>query len=260
MKHSVLTALAAGSILAMTAMVAVPVSAQSGQIAVQLNGRPINLDPPPVERVGRVFVPLRGVFERMGASVVYDNGQINATGRGHTVSLNIGSSAASVDGQPQTLDVAPFIIGASTYVPLRFVSQSLGANVDWDQNNNLVVLTMSSDGRRADNGQRDGMGGPNPRAVGPVAEMLRNSSPRDGTNVSINRPTIAAEYSENVDPNSIRMNLDGVDVTEQASHSRTGIAFQPSSPLQPMTHHVQITGHDTNGQPFERSWKFTTGN
>ena len=98
-------------------------------VSVTLNGAPLNLNPAPQERAGRVFVPLRGVFEQLGASVVYDNGTINAQ-KGHerSVSLHVGSTAATVDGQPQTLDVAPFIIGASTYVPLRFVSQSLGAS------------------------------------------------------------------------------------------------------------------------------------
>ena len=62
-------------------------------------------------------MPLRGVLERMGATVVYDDGQINATDRGHTVSVSIGSTRAVVDGQAETLDVAPFIVGASFLRP-----------------------------------------------------------------------------------------------------------------------------------------------
>ena len=72
------------------------------------------------------------MFENLGASVVYENGMINAQGRGNNVSLHIGSTQATVNGQPAALDVAPFIIGASTYVPLRFVSQALGASVNYD--------------------------------------------------------------------------------------------------------------------------------
>src|ERR1700744_6021442 len=116
-------------------------------MSVTLNGRPLNLGPAPQERAGRVFVPLRGVFEQLGASVVYQDGTINAEGRGNrSVSLHIGSTQATVNGQPQTIDVAPFIIGASTYVPLRFVSQALGANVDWDGANRVVVITTSGGG------------------------------------------------------------------------------------------------------------------
>src|ERR1700686_5129012 len=81
----------------------------SGPVSVTVNGSAINLNPPPTERAGRVFVPLRGVFENLGATVVYENGTINATGRGHSISLHIGSQQATVDGQQQTVDVAPFI-------------------------------------------------------------------------------------------------------------------------------------------------------
>ena len=121
-------------------------------VSVTLNGAPLILNPAPQERAGRIFVPLRGVFERLGASVVYENGTINAQGNGRSVSLHIGSTEAMVDGQNQMLDVAPFIIGDSTYVPLRFVSQALGASVNYDASNRMVAL---ADGRaQHGNGQQ----------------------------------------------------------------------------------------------------------
>src|ERR1700761_1286736 len=98
--------------LALVATLAAPAFADT-PITVTVNRQTANLSPAPTERAGRVFVPLRGVFEQLGATVVYDNGTINATGGGHTVSLKIGSQSAIVDGQQQTVDVAPFIIGAS---------------------------------------------------------------------------------------------------------------------------------------------------
>jgi len=254
LKRSSLTVLALASILATTLLVAAPASAQT-QISVQFNGNTVNLNPPALERAGRVFVPLRGVFERMGATVVYDNGQINATGRGHNVSLTIGSNQAVVDGQTQMLDVAPFIIGASTYVPLRFLSQSLGAQVNWDNNNDVVMLTMT--------GGRYGVGGPSSQQPLPMTEnpggLIRNLQPGNGTMVRGDRAPIMAGLNGNVDPNTVHMQLDGVDVTNQSTRSHTGIVFQPPSSLQPMTHHVQITGRDVNGQSFEQSWTFTTG-
>jgi hypothetical protein len=117
--------------------------AADAQVAITINGNPVDVSPGPLLQDGRVFVPLRGVFENLGASVVYDNGQINAQGGGNSISLHIGSTQADVNGQPQTLDVAPFIVGASTYVPLRFISQALGANVSWDESDHLVAITMS---------------------------------------------------------------------------------------------------------------------
>jgi hypothetical protein len=113
------------------------------QVAITINGNDVDVSPTPIIQAGRVFVPLRGVFENLGASVVYSDGQINATGNGRDIALHIGSTDATVDGQGQTIDVAPFIVGESTFVPLRFVSQALGASVSWDQNNRVVAIAMA---------------------------------------------------------------------------------------------------------------------
>src|SRR5262249_1232298 len=106
------TALAAicATQVAVYSFMAAPASAAS--VTVIVNGQTVSFDQPPIERAGRVFVPLRGVFERLGASVVYSNGIINATGNGSNISLHIGSTQATVNGQTQTLDVAPFLVGA----------------------------------------------------------------------------------------------------------------------------------------------------
>lgn len=135
-KRYISAGIAAAFLATMTAVV--PVEAAS--VAISVNGQAVNFDQPPVERVGRVFVPLRGVFERLGASVVYANGQINATGNGKSISLHIGSTQASVNGQPVTVDVAPFLIGARTLVPLRFVAQALGATVDYNNGTRAVAI------------------------------------------------------------------------------------------------------------------------
>jgi hypothetical protein len=118
-------------------------AADAQSVGITINGSEVNVAPAPIIDAGRVFVPLRGVFQDLGASVVYDNGQINATGNGTQISLQIGSTQATVDGAPQTIDVAPFIVGESTYVPLRFVSQALGASVSWDEADQIVAITTN---------------------------------------------------------------------------------------------------------------------
>ena len=117
--------------------------AADAQVGITINGNGVDVSPSPIVQDGRVFVPLRGVFEHLGATVVYSNGQITATGDGHAISLDIGSTQATVDQQSETIDVAPFIIGASTYVPLRFVSQALGAGVTWDGNDRIVQISLN---------------------------------------------------------------------------------------------------------------------
>ena len=250
--------LASGTIAVLTTTLSVPALA-AGPVSVTVNGQPANLNPPPTERAGRVFVPLRGVFEQLGATVVYANGTINATGRGHTVSLKIGSQQAIVDGQQQTVDVAPFIIGASTYVPLRFVSQALGASVNYDGANNIVAINT--------NGGGGAMTPPNqtitpqPPANGDRGAItLVSERPARGSTAESRRPLIEATFGGGeVDPNSLRIMLDGLDVTNDSTRSPRGFTYVPRSPLQPGVHRVRVSGNDSNGQPFSRAWEFTSG-
>ena len=234
-------------------MAAVAVSVLAGSaaayaqsVSVTLNGNPISLTPAPQERAGRIFVPLRGIFEQLGASVVYQNGVINAQGNGNAVSLHIGSTQATVNGQPQTLDVAPFVIGASTYVPLRFVSQALGAHVNYDAANKLVALS---------NGGTSATAVPQRSAV--RAATLR---PARDSSVAARRPSIEAQFaSATADPNSLRVTLDDLDITGQTSRSPAGFVYSPPSDLQSMRHVVAVTGKDINGSPFLIRWTFTSG-
>lgn len=151
-----------------------PAAAQS--VAIVVNGSAVSFDQPPVERAGRVFVPLRGVFEHLGASVVYANGDINAQGNGHSVHLHIGSTQAVVNGQTLTMDVAPFLIGARTLVPLRFVAQSLGAAVNWNQSNNTVYIQG--------NGAQATPAANVPPANGSATNVINRLSPATGTHVA----------------------------------------------------------------------------
>ena len=248
-------AVALGALASLAAVSAVPAAA-AGPVTVTVNGSRVSLNPAPTERAGRVFVPLRGVFENLGATVVYASGTINATGRGHTVSLRIGSTAATVDGQQQTLDVAPFIIGASTYVPLRFVSQALGATVNYDGNQNLVAISTNGNNPAPANVLT-----PAPAAGAPGGAItLASVLPARGATVSSRRPAIEATFGGGtVDPNSIRIELDGADVTNNSTRSPRGFTYAPQSPLQAGEHRVVVTGTDSNGQAFRRGWAFTSG-
>src|SRR5438477_3084911 len=168
----IITRRLAAAALAATLLVGFPVAPASAQsVSVVVNGSPVTFDQPPVERAGRVFVPLRGVFERLGASVVYANGVINAQGNGRSVHLQIGSTQAVVDGQTLTMDVAPFVIGARTLVPLRFVAQSLGAAVNWNQSNNTVYI------------QGNGSAYVPPPNANPATNVINRLNPSPGTHV-----------------------------------------------------------------------------
>lgn len=128
-------ALAAGPVPA-GAQVAAP------DVHVFVDGQPVAFDVPPQIDNGRVLVPLRGVFERLGATVDWNNqAQTVYAQRGATyISLVIGSPQAIVDGQPVPIDAPAMLVGDRTMVPLRFVSQTLGSTVNWDASSSTVAI------------------------------------------------------------------------------------------------------------------------
>jgi hypothetical protein len=81
-------------------------------ITVYANGRILNFDVPPTIIQGRVLVPLRVIFESLGATVDYNpvTQQINATDGSQNVQLTVDSRQALVDGVPEMLDVTAFAI------------------------------------------------------------------------------------------------------------------------------------------------------
>lgn len=227
-------------------------------ITVVVNGNTMQFDQPPMEQAGRVFVPLRGIFEQLGASVVYQNGVINATGHGHNVSLHIGSTSATVNGQPQVLDSPPFVEGNRTLVPLRFVAQALGAHVDWDNSTSTVNITSGGFHGGPGSGQpvpmpnRPGFNGPQGPPMNPSA-FLTNMSPVGRASPLT---SISATFASPMRPGSLRVTIDGNDVTSQIMSSPTGFQFTTRQPFFPGTHTVRVSGVTMNGAPISTGWEF----
>lgn len=112
-------------------------------IKININGYQLNTNVP-VEAVnGRTLVPMRAIFEAMGARVEWDNKTSTATGiKGNdTIKLQIGNNTASINGKKLSLDTPAIISKGSTLVPVRFVAESLGADVGWDGPNRLVTIS-----------------------------------------------------------------------------------------------------------------------
>ncbi|MBI2202201.1 MAG: copper amine oxidase N-terminal domain-containing protein, partial [Armatimonadetes bacterium] len=123
-----------------------PVQAAS-PIRVTLDGKSLAFDVPPALTGGRVMVPLRKIFESLGAKVNYDpaTGRIVGVRGGTTVVLNASSTKATVNGKEVALSAAPQTVGGRTLVPLRFVSEALGDKVDWDAGARTVIVTSDID-------------------------------------------------------------------------------------------------------------------
>ncbi|ERN51830.1 copper amine oxidase N-terminal domain-containing protein [Alkalihalophilus marmarensis] len=94
---------------------------------------------------GRTLVPLRSVFEELGANVIWNQQQktVTITHGAKKIMLKIDSNQVNVNGQPQTIDVAPTIIGGRTYVPLRFISETIGAVVKWEPASKTAIVVYN---------------------------------------------------------------------------------------------------------------------
>ena len=90
---------------------------------------------------GRVMVPIRKIFSELGALLEYDKGNITAIRNDITITYTIGQNIAYRNGQPITLDVPGQIMNFRTMVPLRFVSEALGAIVEWDSSASKVNIS-----------------------------------------------------------------------------------------------------------------------
>jgi hypothetical protein len=222
------------------AVVSAPLATTAQTVTVIVDGQRMSFDQPPIVRAGRVFVPMRAIFERLGASVVYANGQINATGRGRTVSLTIGSTQATVDGQPATLDVAPFLIGARTLVPLRFIAQSLGAAVNW--NDSTSTVTINSSGSR-------------PPVPPPGREVTLTYQWPTGT-VYNHYPQIRFQVNRPVRIGSFQVLLDGRDITGGLQNNAQYYFAPTPSSLAMGNHRVRVYGRTAGGIPFDLNWTF----
>lgn len=113
---------------------------------VTVDGRTLEFDVPPRVEQGTTLVPLRGIFEALGASVAWDGTTqtVTASKGGTQIQLTIGSNTAYKNGTPVTLSVPGKVVGGSTVVPLRFVSEALGASVAWDASTQMITITSPS--------------------------------------------------------------------------------------------------------------------
>ncbi|MGA8575649.1 MAG: copper amine oxidase N-terminal domain-containing protein [Candidatus Cybelea sp.] len=228
--------------LALTLPLALPAFASAQSVTVVVNDQPMTFAQPPIVRTGRVFVPLRGVFERLGASVVYSNGQINATGHGREISLTIGSTQATVGGNPETIDVAPFIVAETTFVPLRFVSQALGASVNWnDSTSTVTIISLVAPGAAQP--------GNAPRPI-----SLVGVSPT-GTTYNPS-PTLRFQFNRSVRLADFRITVDGRSVTSGVRQDGAFFAVDLPWRLISGPHRVRVAGTTASGADFDLWWSF----
>jgi hypothetical protein len=130
------------------------IAAKADQINVRVNGDPVSFSgTQPRAMNGRVMVPLRGVLEKMGATVDWMPATQTVVAAKGDMELNlpIGSRRATINGRDVALDVPAMTIAGSTMVPLRFVSEALGADVRWASATQTVLIDTNGSTRVASN-------------------------------------------------------------------------------------------------------------
>lgn len=114
-------------------------------ISVEVDGKALNMDVAPYIKNSRTMIPFRAIFEGLGAKVTYDfvdeRKKIVVGEKLDTkVILTIGKDKAIVNKKEKPLDAPAELKNSRTFVPLRFVSESMGAKVDWDEKNRKVSI------------------------------------------------------------------------------------------------------------------------
>jgi hypothetical protein len=115
------------------------------QIDININGSKISFEQAPFIDNGTTMVPMRAIFEALGADVDWNNAAKTVTAvKGEIrISLTIDDNTAYINEKSVSLDSKPVIKSGTTMVPVRFVSEALGATVDWNASDKSITITTN---------------------------------------------------------------------------------------------------------------------
>ncbi|WDV96530.1 copper amine oxidase N-terminal domain-containing protein [Brevibacillus parabrevis] len=124
-----------------------PVCAQP--VDVTVNGQAVafpDVQPYVDARSQRTLVPVRFVAEKLGLRTQWDakTGQVTLQNATTTIRLTVGQSIAHVNGKQVQLDTTAALRNGRTMVPLRFISESFDARIDWNAERNLIVIATAA--------------------------------------------------------------------------------------------------------------------
>lgn len=111
-------------------------------IEVIIDGERIDFDVEPQIIDSRTMVPMRAVFEALGADVEWDGDiqTVYAYKDNTEISLSIGSKKIYINDKRKTMDIAPVIIGGRTLVPVRFIAEAFDCEVEWISESSTVDI------------------------------------------------------------------------------------------------------------------------
>ena len=175
------------------------------EIKVIVNGTTLAFDQPPIVVDGRTLVPLRAIFEALGATVEWDAPvqAVYAERNGTFVTMQIGHDILYKNSDEEIkLDVPPQIVNGRTLVPARAVAESFGADVKWDANTRTVTITEPASQQNPKSTEPAGGSFEATGSYGTAGGLyfLNFDSPRSLTADGVtkaNMPGLAIHYGEN---------------------------------------------------------------
>ncbi|MCK5848688.1 MAG: PQQ-binding-like beta-propeller repeat protein [Caldisericia bacterium] len=116
---------------------------QINNASAEVNGQLIKLDVAPLIMKSTTMVPFRFIGESMGAEIEWlaDIRGVKFTLYGTTITLKVDNNIGEVNGKKVSLTVPPTIISGRTMIPIRFVSENLGAKVGWNGETREIMIT-----------------------------------------------------------------------------------------------------------------------
>lgn len=141
MKHVI------GILVFLCMITSVAFASTSTSIAITVNGQEVKQASDLAKVIDQaVYVPIRSIVESLGAQVdwIAEDNRVDVTNGEQHVRLWLGQDQAEVNGESISLDRAPFAEVGRTFVPLRFLSESLGLNVNWVQATRSVLIAADA--------------------------------------------------------------------------------------------------------------------
>ena len=113
-------------------------------ISVYVNNSMVNFDSQPAIMADRTLVPIRAIFEKMGAVVEWNDAlkTVRATREDTVIEIPINSKVIKVNGVEKQTDVPAVILQSRTLVPVRVISESFGAEVTWNEKEKAVYINF----------------------------------------------------------------------------------------------------------------------
>lgn len=224
-------------------------------IEVRLNFGTFNLPAEPIVVNDRILVPLRVIAEIFGYNVKWnDDFSVTLTDGEDTIHLPIDSTTVTVNGENKYIDAPAVLIGETTMVPLKFLSEYIDAKVEWYADSKIVNIVIENDNilEKAESVSRSyASRSLYPNAINKVVviDAGHGGSETGATYSGIYEKTlnlkIAKYVQSELEKNGVRVYMTRTTDTTTSLSSRTSLANSVNADLFVSVHNNAMTNNST---------------